>query len=44
MHCYISGGATFTEVENKAIGYRTRCNVANRNNTLIAPLVYNGLV
>jgi hypothetical protein len=43
IRCYVSGVATFTEVEEKERRHHTRCNVANRASRLFATLVHNGL-
>jgi len=43
IRCYVSGVATFTEVEEKERRHHTRCNVANRASRLFATLVHNVL-
>ena len=37
--CYKSGGATFTDVEERKRRYHTRCNVANRTSRPFAHLI-----
>ncbi len=41
IRCYVSGVATFTEVEEKERRHHTRCNVANRASRLFATLAAN---